>query len=54
MVQWINVHQNNSFLNLSWLPFVCQKTGDVALAQPGLIAGRLTDEMLLHLEFFKN
>ena len=57
MVQWINVLQNNSFVNPSWLPFLIAKTGAIALAQPGLTAGRQADsqvdEMLLHLEIFK-
>ena len=35
------------------LPFVCEKTGAVALAKPGLTAGRLANKMLLHLEIFK-
>ena len=37
--------------------FLCNKTGAVALVQPGLTAGRLADspanEMLLHLEPLK-
>ena len=53
MAQWINILQNSSFVNPSRLPFLCEKTGAVALVQPGLMAGRLADEMLLHLEIFK-
>ena len=57
MVQKINVLWNNSFVNPSRLPFVCEKTGAVALVQLGLMAGRQSssqaDEMLLHLEIFK-
>ena len=33
--------------------FLCKKTGALALEQPGLMAGMLADEMLLHLEIFK-
>ena len=37
--------------------FLCEKTGAIALAQPGLIAGRQAgsqaDKMLLHLEISK-
>ena len=33
--------------------FLCEKTGAVTLAQPGLTAGRQADEMLLHLEIFR-
>ena len=51
MVQWINVLWNNSFVNLSWLPF-CD-TGAIVLVQLGLTAGRLADKMLLHLKIFK-
>ena len=41
------------FINPSRLPFLCEKTGAIALAQLGLTAGRQADEMLLHLEIFK-
>ena len=38
------------------LSLLCEKTGAVALAQPGLMAGwqagSQADEMLLHLEIF--
>ena len=57
MGQWINVLQNNSFVNPSRLPFLCEKTGAVTLAQPGLTVGRQSgsqaDKMLLYLEIFK-
>ena len=36
------------------LPLLCEKTGAVALAQPGLIAGCRADKMLVHLEIFKS
>ena len=41
MAQWINILRNSSFVNPSRLPFLCEKTGAIALAQPGLAAGRL-------------
>ena len=53
MAQWINVLWNSSFVNPSRLSFLCEKTGAVALAQPGLMASSPADEMLLHLEIFK-
>ena len=53
MVQWINVLQNNSFVNLTQLPLLCRNSRAVALAQPGLTAGSPADEMLLHLEILK-
>ena len=40
MVQWINFLQNNSFLNLTRLPLLCEKTGALAIVEPGLTAGR--------------
>ena len=42
MARWINVFQNNSFVNPLQLSILCEKTGAVALAQPGLTAGRQT------------
>ena len=39
MSQWINILLNNSFVNLMQLPLLCEKTGAIALAQPGLTAG---------------
>ena len=53
MAQWIKVLRNSSFVNLSRLSFLCEKTGAVALAQLGLMAGSPADEMMLHLEIFK-
>ena len=41
MVQWINVLQNNSFVNLTRLPLLCRNSRAVALAEPGLMAGWL-------------
>ena len=34
-------------------PLLCRNSRAVALAQPGLMAGSLADEMLLHLEILK-
>ena len=39
MVQWVSILQNNSFINPMQLPLLCEKTGAIALAQPGLITG---------------
>ena len=41
MAQWINVHQNSSFVNPIQLPLLCEKTRAIALVQPGLTAGWL-------------
>ena len=40
MAQWINVLQNNSFVNPMQLPLLCEKTGDLAIVEPDLMAGR--------------
>ena len=41
MAQWINVLWNNSFVNPTRLPLLCRNSRAVALAEPGLTAGRL-------------
>ena len=40
MAQWINVFRNNSFVNPTQLPLLCEKTGALAIVKPGLRAGR--------------
>ena len=40
MVQWINVLRNNSFINPTRLPLLCEKTGALAIVKLGLMAGR--------------
>ena len=40
MAQWINVFQNNGFINPTRLPFFSEKTGALAIVEPGLMAGR--------------
>ena len=37
MAQWINVLRNNGFVNL---PLLCEKTGALAIVEPGVTAGR--------------
>ena len=37
MAKRTNALQNNNFINLTQLPLLCEKTGAVALAQPGLM-----------------
>jgi len=36
-----------------WLPFLCEKSGAIALALAGLTAGRPADEIVLNLKIFK-
>ena len=40
MAQWINVLRNNDFVNPTRLPLLCEKTGALAIVEPGLTAGR--------------
>jgi len=40
MAQWMNLLWNSRFVNYTRLPFLCEKSGAVALALPGLMAGR--------------
>ena len=40
MVQWINVFRNDGFVNPMRLPFLSEKTGALAIVEPGLTAGR--------------
>ena len=39
MAQWINVFRNNGFVNPTRLPLLCEKTGALAIVEPGLTAG---------------
>ena len=41
MAQWINVLQNNSFVNPMQLPLLCRNSRAIALAELGLTAGWL-------------
>ena len=41
MAQWVNCLRNNIFLNPPPLPLLCEISGALHLAQPGLTAGRL-------------
>ena len=41
MEQWVNRLQNNIFINAPPLPLLCEISGALHLAQPGLTAGWL-------------
>ena len=41
MAQWVNRLRNNIFINPVPLPLLCEISGALHLAQPGLTAGRL-------------
>ena len=43
MAQWVNRLRNNIFVNPPPLPLLCESSGALHLAQPGLTAGRLAD-----------
>ena len=51
MAQWINHLQNNVFINPLPLPLSCEISGALHLAEPGLMAGWLADEIQVN---FKN
>ena len=65
MAQWVNRLRNNIFVNPPPLPLLCEISGAVHLAQPGLTAGRLAgwlagrlagwlaDEIQVNFEIFK-
>ena len=54
MVQCVNRRRNNIFVNPLPLPFLCEISGALHLAQPGLMAGgRQADEMQVNFEIFK-
>ena len=50
MTQWINLYPNNSFINWTQLPWLCEKFGAILLVLVGLMAGRQSDEILVDFE----
>ena len=53
MAQWINLHQNNRFINWTQLPLLCERSGDILLVLVGLTAGWQSEEILVDLKIFK-
>ena len=54
MAQWVNRFWNSIFVNPPPLPLLCEISGALHLAQPGLTAGRqVADEMQVNFEIFK-
>ena len=57
MAQWVNRLRNNIFVNPPPLPLLCEISGALHLAQPGLTAGRqagwLADEIQVNFEISK-
>ena len=53
MAQRVNHLRNNIFINPPPLPLLCEISGALHLAQLGLMAGRLADEIQVNFEIFK-
>ena len=53
MAQWVNRLQNNIFVNPLPTPLLCEISGALHLAQPGLTAGRQADEIQVNFEISK-
>ena len=53
MAQWVNHLRNNIFVNPLPLPLSCEISGTLHLAQLGLTAGWLADEIQMNFEIFK-
>ena len=53
MAQCVNRLRNKIFVNPPPLPLLCEISGALHLAQPGLTAGRLADEIQVNFEIFK-
>ena len=53
MAQWVNYLWNNIFVNPLPLPLLCEISGVLHLAQPGLMAGKQADEIQVNFEVFK-
>ena len=61
MAQWVNRLRNKIFINPPPLPLLCEISGALRLAQPGLMAGwqagrqagRQADEIQVNFEIFK-
>ena len=56
VVQWINLHRNNIFINRTQLTLLCEKSGAILLVLVGLTAawqaGRQSDEIREDLKNF--
>ena len=53
MAQWVNRLRNNIFVNPPPLPLLCESSGALHLAQPGLTAGCQADEIQVNFKIFK-
>ena len=53
MAQWVNRLRNNIFVNPPPLPLLCEISGAIHLAEPGLTAGRQADKIQVNFEISK-
>ena len=53
MARWVNRLRIKIFVNPPLLPLLCEISGALCLARPGLMAGRLADEIQVNFENFK-
>ena len=57
MAQWINLNQNNNFVNRTQLLLLCEKSGAILLVLVGLtagwLAGQQSDQILVGSKIFK-
>ena len=53
MAQWVSCLRNNIFENPQPLPLLCEISGALHLAQPGLTAGWQADEIQVNFEILK-
>ena len=53
MAQWMNFQRIEKFVNGTQLYITCEKSGGLHLAEPGLMAGWLADEIWARLEILK-
>ena len=53
MAQWVNRLQNKIFVNPPPLSLLCEISGALHLAQPGLTVGWLADKIQVNFEIFK-
>ena len=49
MVQWVNRLRNNIFVNAPSLPLLCEISGALHLAQPGLMVGWRSNNLYKNL-----
>ena len=53
MAEWMNLQQIKKLVNGTRLYITCEKSGGLHLAEPGLTAGWLADEIWARLEILK-